>query len=152
MRLVMVRHVQNHRLGWIPLWSIDLPRMCILRSLVCIMCSGDTVVKPYIMGQEMRKGDKPQGLADMLPSWVGWALGSCASWVGWALMHDGSCASPHRPCMSHGRWVQHHMGDGSCMSHGRAVTGGSAVTCTSPVSGYAVGWICMRDFPHIFTS
>lgn len=30
------------------------------------------MVKPYIMGQDMRKGEKPQGLADMLPSWVGY--------------------------------------------------------------------------------
>jgi hypothetical protein len=29
------------------------------------------VVKPYIMGQELRAGEKPQGLADMMPAWVG---------------------------------------------------------------------------------
>ena len=32
---------------------------------------GDTVVKPYIMGQDMRKGEKPQDMVDMMPSWVG---------------------------------------------------------------------------------
>ena len=36
-----------------------------------ISSAGDTVVKPYIMGEEMRKGEKPQDLADMMPSWVG---------------------------------------------------------------------------------
>ncbi|KAL6764752.1 hypothetical protein V8C86DRAFT_1367203 [Haematococcus lacustris] len=34
--------------------------------------NADTVVKPYIMSDSLRKGDKPQGLADMLPDWVGY--------------------------------------------------------------------------------
>jgi hypothetical protein len=29
------------------------------------------IVKPYVMGKDARKGDKPQGLADLLPDWVG---------------------------------------------------------------------------------
>eukprot|EP00195_Chlamydomonas_chlamydogama_P008107 CAMPEP_0202901922 /NCGR_PEP_ID=MMETSP1392-20130828/15337_1 /ASSEMBLY_ACC=CAM_ASM_000868 /TAXON_ID=225041 /ORGANISM="Chlamydomonas chlamydogama, Strain SAG 11-48b" /LENGTH=268 /DNA_ID=CAMNT_0049588581 /DNA_START=39 /DNA_END=845 /DNA_ORIENTATION=+ len=33
---------------------------------------GDTIAKPYIMGNKAREGDKPQGLADMLPDWVGY--------------------------------------------------------------------------------
>lgn len=33
--------------------------------------NADTVVKPYVMGQEARAGDKPQSLEEMLPAWVG---------------------------------------------------------------------------------
>lgn len=36
-----------------------------------ILKDGDTVVKPYVMGKEARRGDKPQGIEDMLPDWVG---------------------------------------------------------------------------------
>jgi len=32
----------------------------------------DTIAKPYILGKEARAGDKPKGLADMLPDWVGY--------------------------------------------------------------------------------
>jgi len=37
-----------------------------------LLKGGDTVVRPYIMGADLRKGEKPQGLEDMLPSWVGY--------------------------------------------------------------------------------
>ncbi|GAX81151.1 hypothetical protein CEUSTIGMA_g8584.t1 [Chlamydomonas eustigma] len=37
-----------------------------------LLKGGDTVVRPYIMGADLRKGEKPQGLMDMLPSWVGY--------------------------------------------------------------------------------
>lgn len=39
---------------------------------ICSYPAGDTVVKPYIMGTDARAGDKPQGIADMLPPWVGY--------------------------------------------------------------------------------
>lgn len=29
------------------------------------------VARPYVMGKDARQGDKPQGLADLLPDWVG---------------------------------------------------------------------------------
>lgn len=29
------------------------------------------IAKPYVMGKDARAGDKPQGLADLLPDWVG---------------------------------------------------------------------------------
>lgn len=29
------------------------------------------IVKPYVMGKGARAGDKPQGLMDLLPDWVG---------------------------------------------------------------------------------
>eukprot|EP00798_Chlamydomonas_sp_ICE-L_P004452 gene4453-14605_t len=32
---------------------------------------GDTIVMPYTMGQDARRGDKPQSIMDMLPDWVG---------------------------------------------------------------------------------
>jgi hypothetical protein len=40
-----------------------------------LLKGGDTVVKPYIMGQEARnkvEGEKPQDLADMMPAWMGY--------------------------------------------------------------------------------
>ena len=33
--------------------------------------AGGGVAKPYVMGGNARAGEKPQGLADMLPDWVG---------------------------------------------------------------------------------
>eukprot|EP00878_Enallax_costatus_P023779 GHUV01025325.1.p1 GENE.GHUV01025325.1~~GHUV01025325.1.p1 ORF type:complete len:170 (+),score=59.53 GHUV01025325.1:795-1304(+) len=30
------------------------------------------IVKPYIMSKELRKGEEPQSLADLLPDWVGY--------------------------------------------------------------------------------
>uniref|UniRef100_A0A7R9VB06 Uncharacterized protein n=1 Tax=Chlamydomonas euryale TaxID=1486919 RepID=A0A7R9VB06_9CHLO len=35
--------------------------------------NADTVVRPYIMGQDARLGDKPKKLMDMMPSWVGYS-------------------------------------------------------------------------------
>lgn len=35
--------------------------------------NADTVVRPYIMGQDARLGDKPKELMDMMPSWVGYS-------------------------------------------------------------------------------
>ncbi|KAG1678008.1 hypothetical protein FOA52_000803 [Chlamydomonas sp. UWO 241] len=35
------------------------------------LSGADTIARPYVMGEEARKGDKPQGLSDMLPSWIG---------------------------------------------------------------------------------
>lgn len=32
----------------------------------------DSVVKPYMLGQDARAGEKPQTLADLLPDWVGY--------------------------------------------------------------------------------
>ncbi|KAF5839315.1 hypothetical protein DUNSADRAFT_1092 [Dunaliella salina] len=32
----------------------------------------DTIAKPYILGKEARAGDKPKGIADLLPDWVGY--------------------------------------------------------------------------------
>lgn len=37
------------------------------------LLAGNTVAKPYMLGKEARKGDKPENLADMLPDWVGYA-------------------------------------------------------------------------------
>ncbi|KAF8065950.1 Ycf3-interacting protein 1 [Scenedesmus sp. PABB004] len=31
------------------------------------------IVRPYVMGGDLRKGEQPQGLADMLPDWVGFS-------------------------------------------------------------------------------
>lgn len=36
--------------------------------------AGDTVVKPYVMGDNLREGEKPQNLTDMLPGWVGYGV------------------------------------------------------------------------------
>ena len=36
--------------------------------------TGDTVVKPYVMGDNMRQGEKPQNMTDMLPGWVGYGV------------------------------------------------------------------------------
>jgi len=36
------------------------------------LTEGGGVAKPYIMGGKQRAGEKPQGLADMLPDWVGY--------------------------------------------------------------------------------
>lgn len=36
--------------------------------------AGDSIAKPYVMGNDTRKGDKPQNLADMLPDWVGYGV------------------------------------------------------------------------------
>lgn len=30
------------------------------------------IVKPYIMSKDMRKGEAPQSIADLLPDWVGY--------------------------------------------------------------------------------
>ncbi|KAG2492380.1 hypothetical protein HYH03_009328 [Edaphochlamys debaryana] len=38
------------------------------------LMGGDTVVRPYVMGDDLRKGEKPQGLADMLPAWMGFGV------------------------------------------------------------------------------
>ncbi|GIL56175.1 hypothetical protein Vafri_11582 [Volvox africanus] len=38
------------------------------------LMGGDTVVKPYVMGDELRKGEKPQSMTDMLPGWVGYGV------------------------------------------------------------------------------
>jgi hypothetical protein len=37
----------------------------------CVLFAATGIVRPYVMGKEARKGDEPQGLADMLPDWVG---------------------------------------------------------------------------------
>lgn len=34
----------------------------------------DTIVKPYIMGEAARLGDKPKALSDYLPDWVGYGV------------------------------------------------------------------------------
>jgi hypothetical protein len=31
-------------------------------------------VKPYVMGDNLRKGEKPQNMTDMLPGWVGYGV------------------------------------------------------------------------------
>lgn len=36
--------------------------------------AGDTVVKPYVMGDDLRKGEKPQSMTDMLPAWMGYGV------------------------------------------------------------------------------
>jgi hypothetical protein len=39
----------------------------------CCCCTAATgIAKPYIMSSELRKGEQPQTLADMLPDWVGY--------------------------------------------------------------------------------
>ncbi|KAG2447736.1 hypothetical protein HYH02_007196 [Chlamydomonas schloesseri] len=38
------------------------------------LMGGDTVVKPYVMGDNLREGEKPQNLTDMLPGWVGYGV------------------------------------------------------------------------------
>ncbi|KAG2430231.1 hypothetical protein HXX76_010329 [Chlamydomonas incerta] len=38
------------------------------------LMGGDTVVKPYVMGDNLRQGEKPQNLTDMLPGWVGYGV------------------------------------------------------------------------------
>jgi len=37
-----------------------------------LLKDGDTIAKPYIMGDAARAGDKPKDLADMMPGWVGY--------------------------------------------------------------------------------
>lgn len=38
------------------------------------LTGGDSIAKPYVMGNDTRKGEKPQSLADMLPDWVGYGF------------------------------------------------------------------------------
>ncbi|KXZ44888.1 hypothetical protein GPECTOR_61g841 [Gonium pectorale] len=38
------------------------------------LLGGDTVVKPYVMGDNLRQGEKPQNMTDMLPGWVGYGV------------------------------------------------------------------------------
>lgn len=38
------------------------------------LMGGDTVVKPYVMGDDLRKGEKPQSMTDMLPAWMGYGV------------------------------------------------------------------------------
>lgn len=44
----------------------------LLQSYCSNRTAGDTIARPYILGKEARRGDKPQGLADMMPDWVGY--------------------------------------------------------------------------------
>lgn len=39
--------------------------------LLACLPAATGIVRPYVMGKEARRGDQPQGLADMLPDWVG---------------------------------------------------------------------------------
>ncbi len=32
------------------------------------------MVKPYVMGDDLRKGEKPQSMTDMLPAWMGYGV------------------------------------------------------------------------------
>jgi hypothetical protein len=45
--------------------------MLLLLWLLVFLAAGG-VAKPYIMGREARAGEKPQGITDMLPDWVGY--------------------------------------------------------------------------------